>query len=145
MEAPHTPHHRTGLSQAYSNISVSNTNTPMVPNNIPSTHTGLEASSNQSASCSHGDQHTDIVPVIRRTSKQLGNQQGHNRPQEGTTHHTRNPQIPHHRIHPIQSRPDTSGDNSNGQIKPVNTPSTSSETTSPSTSKASTLRKFTPR
>ena len=119
MEAPHTPHHRTGLSQAYSNISVSNTNTPMVPTNIPSTHTRLEASSNPSASCNHGDQHTDIVPVIRRTSKQLGNQQGHNRPQEGTTHHMRNPQIPHHWIHPIQSRPGTSGGNSNGQIIPI--------------------------
>ena len=145
MEAPHTPHHRTGLSQAYSNISVSNTNTPMVPTNIPSTHTRLEASSNPSASCNHGDQHTDIVPVIRRTSKQLGNQQGHNRPQEGTTHHMRNPQIPHHWIHPIQSRPGISGGNSNGQIIPIDTPSTSSETTSPSTSTISTLRKFTPR
>ena len=145
MEAPHTPHHRTGLSQAYSNISVSNTNTPMVPTNIPSTHTRLEASSNPSASCNHGDQHTDIVPVIRRTSKQLGNQQGHNRPQEGTTHHMRDPQIPHHWIHPIQSRPGTSRGNSNGQIIPIDTPSTSSETTSPSTSTISTLRKFTPR
>ena len=145
MEAPHTPHHRTGLSQTYSNISVSNINTPTVPNNIPPTHTGMGVSSNQPASGNHGDQHTSIVPVIRRTSKQLGNQRGHNHPLEGTAHHTRNPQIPHQRIHTVQPRPGTSGDNSNGQIKSLDTPSASPETTSPSTSTTPTLRNFTPQ
>ena len=145
MEAPHTPHHRTGLSQTYSNISVSNINTPTVPNNIPPTHTGMGVSSNQPASGNHGDQHTSIVPVIRRTTKQLGNQRGHNHPLEGTAHHTRNPQIPHQRIHTVQPRPGTSGDNSNGQIKSLDTPSASPETTLPSTSTTPTLRNFTPQ
>ena len=145
MEAPNTPHHRTYLSQAYSNISVSNINTPVVPNNIPPTHTKPKESSDQSASGTHGDRHADIIPVIRRASNQLGNQHGHNHPLEGITHYTRNPQIPHQRIHTVQPRPGSSGDDSYSQVKLPDTPSTLSETTSPSTSTAPTSRKFTPR
>ena len=136
MEAPHIPPHRTGLSQSYSNMSVRNTTIPMAPTNTPSAHTRLEASYNPSASCNHGDQHTDAV--IGRASTQFGDQQGHDCPQKGTTHHRRNPQIPQHRIHPLQSRPGTSGGNSNGQITPIGTPSTSTKTKSPSTSVLST-------
>ena len=111
---------------------------PPAPTGTPSAHTKLEASHNPSASGNHRDQHTDGVPIIGRASTQFRDQQGHNRPQEGTTHHRRDPQIPQHRIHPLQSRPGTSGGNSNGQITPIGTPSTSTKTKSPSTSVIST-------
>ena len=135
MEAPHVPQHRTGLSQSYSNISVSNANIPMAPTNTPSAHP------RPPASCNHKDQYTDGIPVIGKASKQFSDQQGHERPQEGTIHHKRNPQTPQHWIHPLQSRPGTSGANSNGQKTPIGTPSTSTKTESPSTSTISTPRR----
>ena len=145
METPHTPHYRIGLSQTYSNISVSNINTPSVPNNIPPTRTKPEDFPNHSASGTYGDQHADIVPVIGRTPNEPGNQLGHNRPLKAVSHQTKNPQIPHQRIPTIQLRPGTSGDDSYGQDKLPNASSTLPETTPPSKSAAPTSREITPQ